>query len=301
LTRGRRGATVTGGTKLCLLQQEGRLVMRAEGWRKVASATWRGPLDPQIYGDLEIDAAALLSFIEDARAATGTHLTVTHLVGRAVAHALGENPDLNVCKRGGHFVEREDVAIFFVVAVDDGKDLSGVKVRAADTKSAVEIAEELSARARKIRDAQDADFGRSKKLLARTPGVILRPSLRLVTWLTSDVGIGLRRFGLRSNPFGSALVTSVGMLGVQHAYAPLSPFYRVPFLALVSEVTEKPVVRDGEIVARPLLTISATMDHRYLDGAHAARLARAVRAYLEDPREFEPPLAGVPVQAATEA
>ena len=53
-----------------------------------------------------------------------------------------------------------------------------------------------------------------------------------------------------------------------------SPFYRAP-LALVSEITEKPVVRDGEIVARPLLTISATMDHRYLDGAHAARLRAA--------------------------
>jgi hypothetical protein len=32
------------------------------------------------------------------------------------------------------------------------------------------------------------------------------------------------------------------------------------------------------------------MDHRYLDGAHAARLARSVRHYLEDPRACEPPL-----------
>lgn len=271
--------------------------MRAEGWRKVASATWRGPLDPQIYGDLEVDAEELLAFIEEVRAVTGAHVTVTHLVGRAIAHALGENPELNVRKRGGRFEPREDVAVFFVVAVDDGKDLSGVKVREADRKSAVEIARELSERAARIRSREDGDFGRSKKLLARTPTLTLRPSLRLVTWLTSDVGLDLRRFGLRSHPFGSALVTSVGMLGVQHAYAPLSPFYRVPFLALVSEITEKPVVRDGEIVARPLLTISATMDHRYLDGAHAARLARGVRAYLEDPRAHEPPVSQVPVEA----
>ena len=135
----------------------------------MASATWRGPLDPQIYGDLELDAAELLAFIEDARAATGVHVTVTHLVGRAVAHALGENPDLNVRKRGGRFEERETVAVFFVVAVDGGKDLSGVKVKDADGKSAVEIAQELSERAARIRSAEDADFGRSKKLLARTP------------------------------------------------------------------------------------------------------------------------------------
>jgi pyruvate dehydrogenase E2 component (dihydrolipoamide acetyltransferase) len=275
--------------------------MRAEGWRKVASATWRGPFDPQIYGDLEIDATRLLAFVEEARAATGAHVTVTHLVGRALAYGLAENPDLNVRKRGGRFVPRDDVSIFFVVAVDGGKDLSGVKVRQADRKSAVDVARELTERAGRIKTGEDAGFGRSKTLLARTPVPILRPVLGLATWLTSGVGLDLRRLGLRAEPFGSALVTSVGMFGVQHAYAPLSPFYRVPVLALVSEVVPKPVVRDGEVVALPILTVSATMDHRYLDGAHAARLARSVRGYLEDPRAFEPPLPRRPVAAGVDA
>ena len=275
--------------------------MRAEGWRKVASATWRGPLDPQIYGDLEIDATELLAFVEEARAATDVHLTVTHLVGRALAHALAENPDLNVRKRGGKFIPRDDVSIFFVVAVDGGKDLSGVKVRQADRKSAVDIARELTDRAGRIRTGEDAGFGRSKTVLKRTPLPVLRPVLSLATWLTSAVGLDLRRLGLRAEPFGSALVTSVGMFGVQHAYAPLSPFYRVPFLALVSEVAPKPVVVEGEVVARPVLTVSATMDHRYLDGAHAARLARSVRGYLEDPRAFEPPLPRRPLTAGVDA
>ena len=264
--------------------------MRAEGWRKVASATWRGPRDPQIYGDLEIDATELLSFLEDARSATGARVTVTHLVGRALAHALAANPDLNVRKRGDRFVAREDVSIFFVVAVDEGKDLSGVKVRDADRKSAVEIAQELSARAAKIRSGADADFGRSKRLLALTPGPVLRGALGLTAWLTRDVGLDLRRLGLRKHPFGSAMVTSVGMFGVQHAYAPLSPLYRVPFLALVSEVAPKPVAEGEQVVVRPVLIVSATMDHRYVDGAHAARLAKSVRAYLENPRAYEPPL-----------
>jgi pyruvate dehydrogenase E2 component (dihydrolipoamide acetyltransferase) len=66
-------------------------------------------------------------------------------------------------------------------------------------------------------------------------------------------------------------------------------------------VVPKPVVRDGEVVALPILTVSATMDHRYLDGAHAARLARSVRGYLEDPRAFEPPLPRRPVAAGVDA
>jgi pyruvate/2-oxoglutarate dehydrogenase complex dihydrolipoamide acyltransferase (E2) component len=222
-------------------------------------------------------------------------------VGRAVARALGENRDLNVSKRGGRFIARDSVAIFFVVALAGGKDLSGVKVRDADRKSAVQIAEELTERATRIRTGDDADLARSKRILALTPGVVLRAALRLVTWLTSDLGLDLRRFGLRAHPFGSAMVTSVGMFGVQHAYAPLSPFYRVPFLALVSEVAAKPVVVDGEVAVRPILTVSATMDHRYLDGSHAARLARSVREYLENPRTYEPPLAHRPLVRAQKA
>ena len=84
------------------------------------------------------------------------------------------------------------------------------------------------------------------------------------------------------------MVSSVGMFGVQKAYGPLAPLYRIPILALVSEVTKKPVVIDDEIVARPILTVTATMDHRWLDGAHAARPARSVRSYLENPAAFEP-------------
>jgi pyruvate/2-oxoglutarate dehydrogenase complex dihydrolipoamide acyltransferase (E2) component len=260
-----------------------RRTARATGWRKVASAIWDGPYDPQIYGDIEIDAGALLSFIEDVRAKTGTRVTVTHLVGKAVAQGLALYPELNTYRSRGRFVPHESVDIFFVVAVADGRDLSGVKVREADQKSVVEIAEELASRAARIRSGEDRDFGRSKRLIDAAPTPLLRMGLRLADRLTGDMSVDLARYGLPREAFGSAMVTSVGMFGVQRAFGPLSPYYRIPFLALVGEVTERAVVIDGDIVARPMLTISATMDHRYLDGVHAARLSKAVRAYLESP------------------
>src|SRR5262249_54042735 len=85
---------------------------RATGWRKVAVAVWHGPNDPQIYGDLEVDATPLQAFIEQARASSGVRVTVTHAVGKAIAHALAEHPDLNVRLRRGRFVPRESVDIF---------------------------------------------------------------------------------------------------------------------------------------------------------------------------------------------
>jgi pyruvate dehydrogenase E2 component (dihydrolipoamide acetyltransferase) len=263
-----------------------RETIKATGWRRVASAIWGQPNDPQMYGDFEVDATALVDFIEAVRRETGVRVTVTHIVGKAIAYGLSQNRDLNTRLHRGRFTSRESIDIFFVAAVAGGNDVSGVKVKEADAKSVAEIAEELASRVDRIRSGGDAEV-RGSSLVDRLPLWLLGPTLRFVTWLTADRNADLRRLGLPRQAFGSAMVTSVGMFGVQKAYAPLAPLYRIPILALVSEVVQKPVVVDGEIVARPILTVTATMDHRYLDGAHAARLARAVRAYLENPSAFE--------------
>ena len=258
-----------------------------DAWRKIAAASWSRPLDPQIYGEMEIDAERLLEFVEGERERTGEHVTVTHLVGRGLAVALAANPDVNVRLRRGRFERRETADIFFVVSVGEGKELSGVKVVAADRKTAAQIARELTDRAQRVRAGDEAELGSSKRLLGSTPTWLLRGGLRLATWLVYDRGISLRRIGLPADAFGSAIVSSVSAFGAERAYGPLSPWYRVPVLALVSKVEMKPAVVDGEVVARPRLTVTATLDHRYIDGAHAGRLVDGVRAYLEDPEAFE--------------
>jgi pyruvate dehydrogenase E2 component (dihydrolipoamide acetyltransferase) len=40
---------------------------------------------------------------------------------------------------------------------------------------------------------------------------------------------------------------------------------------------------DGQVVVRPQIVITATADHRLVDGAHAAKLARLVRGFLAAP------------------
>jgi 2-oxoacid dehydrogenases acyltransferase (catalytic domain) len=61
-------------------------------------------------------------------------------------------------------------------------------------------------------------------------------------------------------------------------------------LLLVGEITERPVVEAGAVVARPILPITATIDHRYADGWHVSRALIAFREYLADPGAFEPGL-----------
>ena len=268
------------------------MAQRVRGWRKLAGSAWGPPMDPQFYGDLELDAGALLSYIEETRRVAGVHLTMTHLVGRAVARGLAAVPELQVRLARGREYGRDGVDVFFIVASGGGQELTGVKVHHADAKSAVEIAQEMNQRCAAIETGHDPELGRGKAVLTRLPPGVLRVALHLGAWLTSDLNLDLSRLGMPRQAFGGAMITSVGMWGVSHAYSPLAHYYRVPLLVLVGAVRKMPVVVEDQIVVRPMLTVTATFDHRYVDGFHAAQFARAVSGYCQDPASFEPPLCG---------
>lgn len=258
------------------------------GWRKLAGATWRPPADPQFFGAMDVDAAGLLSYAASLRERTGTHVTMTHLIGRAVAHGVSVVPALRLRLARGREHPRESIDIFFIVTADRGRELTGVKIADADAKSAVDVAAELIRRCAAIDSGDDPEFGRTKRMIAALPRPLLRYAIRLAAWLTSDCNVNLPRLGLPRQAFGSAMITSVGMWGVSNAYSPLAAYYRVPVLVLVGSVEPRPVVRAGSVVARPMLTLTATFDHRYVDGLQAAQFAAAVREYCAHPAAFEP-------------
>ena len=256
---------------------------RLHGWRKLAGATWGPPADPQFFGELAIDAETLLDFARHERERTGAHVTLTHLVGRAVARGLAEVPTLGMRLAHGREYPRDSIDVFFIVASADGDELTGVKVVGADQLSAVEIAAELERRTTAIATGADQEFGRAKRMLTLLPPRVLKHALRLSAWLSSDLHLDLPALGVRKEAFGGAMVTSVGMWGVPQAYSPLAAYYRVPLLVCIGAVTPRPVAVAGQVVVRPMFTLTATFDHRYVDGYHAAQFARAVQAYCADP------------------
>lgn len=256
------------------------------GWRKLAGSFWGPPNDPQFYGEMEIDAATLLDHVRHLRETTGTHVTVTHAVGAAVAHALNAVPELQVRLARGREYPRETTDVFFIVAADGG-ELTGTKVERADEKSLVEIARELQSAQESIVSGADESFGKAKRMLDALPPSVLRQALKLSAWLTSDLNLDLPALGVRRQAFGGAMITSVGMWGISRAYSPLAGYYRVPVLVLIGAVTHRPVAVAGQVVIRPMLTLTATFDHRYADGFQAARFARAVHEYLAHPAKFE--------------
>ncbi len=80
---------------------------------------------------------------------------------------------------------------------------------------------------------------------------------------------------------GTFTISNLGMFGIEQFVAVLNP-PQAAILA-VGATEEKPVVRDGQVVVRPLLSITITCDHRAVDGADGAEFLRTVKELLEEP------------------
>jgi pyruvate dehydrogenase E2 component (dihydrolipoamide acetyltransferase) len=76
-------------------------------------------------------------------------------------------------------------------------------------------------------------------------------------------------------------ITNVGSFGGE-AGTPIINYPEAAILAL-GVMEPRALVVDGEIVARPAMTLSLTFDHRLLDGAEAGRALRDLADILESP------------------
>ncbi len=76
-------------------------------------------------------------------------------------------------------------------------------------------------------------------------------------------------------------VSNFGALGLDEGV----PVINYPEAAILGMGTLKPraVVRDGEVVARPTMTLTCAFDHRIADGAGAAAFLGELRALIETP------------------
>ena len=78
---------------------------------------------------------------------------------------------------------------------------------------------------------------------------------------------------------GTFTVTNLGMYGVD-AFTPILNTPQVATLG-VGRIVEKPAVHGGQIVARRMMVLSLTFDHRIVDGVPAAAFLRDVVARLQ--------------------
>src|SRR5262249_57558099 len=88
---------------------------------------------------------------------------------------------------------------------------------------------------------------------------------------------------LRPDALGGGTFTfsTLGMFGIEQFGGVLTP-PQAAILA-VGATEDRPVARDGEVVVRPMMTMTLTVDHRAVDGAAGAAFLPTVTQLLEEP------------------
>lgn len=262
-------------------------------WRKISVGLWSNPKDPSIYGLQTVEVTEALAYLDEAREHTEQKLTFTHLFISAVAKVLEENPKLNTIVLGNRVLKRKHVDIFCQVAVDsedpEDVDLSGVRIKDADDRNLSNIAAQLGGQAAKIRTGEDEQVEQTKSMVDWTPPFLRRIMIKFVEWLSFVVPIDFSSIGIPNDLFGSAMISSIGQLGLDQGFGALVPSSRCPMILVPGRIQDMVFAKDGEPVVRKGVTISGTFDHRCFDGYELATLVKALRAKIEKPREHFPP------------
>jgi len=252
---------------------------------------WQDPTEGTILYKLKVDTSKVDRYLKEVEEKTGQRVTVTHFIGKAIGMAIKQSKKLNGVIVLGRFVPKKTVDICFLVGVRNEdinrNDLGFTKVENIVEKPLQDISIALKASSDKIIKGKDEDKKKIEDLTRILPTFILKPLAQITAFLSNCCGLDVKPLGLKRFAFGGAIITSVGMLGIEDAFAPFTHFFHVPCLVLIGATKEKPVARDGKIEIRPMLNINVTADHRYIDGMEGGTLSRVVGYLFENPEEIE--------------
>ena len=179
-----------------------------------------------------------------------TRITYTDILVMTIAKALKDNPIINASIIGDEIKIWQDINIGVAVALEPGGALgpSGglivPVIKHVDQKNLTEISQELKDLVKKAREGKI---------------------------LPDDVS------------GGTFTITNLGGAGGSYGFG--TPIINQPESAILGTgpIADRPVVREGEIVIRPVMTFSFTFDHRVIDGAPAALFMTRLTELLENP------------------
>jgi pyruvate dehydrogenase E2 component (dihydrolipoamide acetyltransferase) len=113
-----------------------------------------------------------------------------------------------------------------------------------------------------------------------------RKSARQIAKEAKELGIRARSSSLSRQEItgGTCTISNLGMYGIDRFDAIINP-PQVAILAIGS-ISERVVVRDGAPAVAKMLTLTASFDHRAVDGAVGAAFLATLRSAIEAPADL---------------
>lgn len=256
-------------------------------WRKVASTIYRKPIDSKIYGTVDLDVTDIEKFITEKRK-KGVKTTLTYLMTLIIGRGIKQVPELNTFVKRGKIAQRKQIDATVSVLLPGGQ-MGSVKVENADKLTIKELSSVIGEQIAQSRKGNENDTMQSKNILSSVPWPIRTWLFKFYRTVTINWGVSLPGLGLSANSFGSYVVSNIGTVGLDTGYGSLLPSSNISFVMVLGNIIKKPVVINDEIVIRRVMQISATLDHRVVDGSHGGRMFKIIRQYMRNPELLDSP------------
>ena len=224
-----------------------------------------------VHALLEVDVTEPMARIELAE----PRVSWTGFVIASVARAVALHPEVNARKAGNQilYFDHVDIGVTVERHRDGRSALDVVMIPDADQQPCSEISDAL--RRAKYGPAHHHPQPGLTGALIRLPGPFRRTAIR----------IAATRPRLAAT-FGPAVgLTSIGMF--THGWGWAIPIAPLTLITTVGGIVDRPVVRDGQVVARPMLPLTLSFDHAVVDGAPAARFIETLRKMTETAEAFQ--------------
>ncbi len=238
-----------------------------------------------VYFDDYCDAEQLLKYTKAASEKLGTDVGITHAIVAACATAFAENMAMNKFVSGYRLYERNDVWISFSMKrkrLDKAAKLAVVKQKMTGEHTFASLCAEVNAKINVERSGKKTYADKEYDLFTAIP----RPFLyRLQSFVRQ-----LNYWNLLPNSFiepdpmhTSLFIANLGSVGMGAGYHHLYEWGTCPLFLMVGKVEDRAVVRDGEVVVRPMLNLRFSYDERTDDGFTAGGGITSIREIIEDP------------------
>lgn len=255
-------------------------------YRKISIASWNHPRDPSTYGWCDLPTEAAKAFLKSHGGRPAPSLT--HYVAKIIAYCLERHPDLNHLLRAGNLYRRAstDVFITTLLKTQAGADLSGFTLHDVPRRTLGELVQLSREAVEGLRRGDDPLTRQTDAVVRSLPTWVLRGVLRIQSFFHYTLNRSLRAVGIPDDRFGSAIITNYGVLGIDYALVPLSPYSRCPLIVGIGHERLVPLVRDGQVVPAGCVTLTFTFDHRYADGFHGAQMMRTFQKVFLNPSRY---------------
>lgn len=256
-----------------MFREKGDEVIRLDYGQRVLMDVLDVARRPDSYAVMLLDMSGAEAFRREYRRQHGVALTNLHLIIKAVAQIIEEEPWINYMIDGYKLIKPSTIDVGVSVAGEEGVT-PVVVIKEANKKSLRQISEELRAKAAEAVQRERVQLERLNRWGRWLPFDFLRR--QIIRFLAN-------RYQIRRKFIGTVQITSVGLKDLAFH---LPSHMGTTWLLSVGGVVRRPIVVGDRVEIRPTVYVACQVDTRIVNAVRGVKAFRRFRRLVEHPEEL---------------